>query len=154
MKFQHSKIQSIDESAYKRRNNFQRFRFVYRRIGVHRRIGVPAYQLSTFNTTDWYIVVHRQISEPRKGVSTFQLLTWRTKQIDAHWTIFEELMATVHQPLAVNGNTGVDRPCFQLDAFVDHSVRTTSKTACRISKRAVFCSEKVAGSCHRCKKPV
>ena len=143
-------------------SNVQRNRLVHRQISVHtqaNRLHQSAYQIPTFNTTDWYTdesaytgesitinrriryqrsiqqigtpakrrtgdrwvtvsdsniqhnrLVHRRSGVPATGdrrprVAVSDSNVTYTKQIDANWTNFEALMATVRQTLAVNGNS-------------------------------------------------
>ena len=114
---------------------------------VHLWIGVPAYQIPTFNTTDWYTfeLAYRRISEPayrRTGEPASRRINfqrWRRRNRSTHiGPTPKHLWRPSFNPSLSKTTAGVDRPCSQLDALVDHSVRATSKSACYHWKRAVL----------------
>ena len=140
------------EAAYRRPANRRpasrriRFQRSTQQIGtpVKRRTGDrrPAsrrIRFQRFNTTDWY-TGEAAYRRPATGESPYQTSNcWRRQNrstqigpTSKHW------WRPSVNPLLSTVTAGVDRPCFQLDAFVDHSVRTTSKTAYRNWKRAVL----------------
>ena len=111
-----------------------KFQLQHNRL-VHRRIGVPA--TGDRRTGE---PANRQTGEPanrRTGESTSNCLRKQNRSTLIGPTSKQWWRLSVN-PLLSTVTAGVDRPCFQLDAFVDHSVRTTSKTACRNWKRAAL----------------
>ena len=119
-------------------SNVQHNRLVHRRIGVHRRIDYhqSAYQIPTFNTTDWYtgesaytgesITINRRIRFQRSRRQN-RLVHRRMR------TYFEALTGDRRvNPYAdsnVQQQQGWPYTGFQLGAFGDHSVRTSRQTS-------------------------
>ena len=97
----------------------------------YRQIGVSNSNVQN-NRIDYQQLAYRipTSTQPATGASTSNCLRRQNRSTligptSKHW------WRPSVNPLLSTVTAGVDRPCFQLDAFVDHSVRTTSKTAWR-----------------------
>ena len=78
-------------------------------------------------------------NRPTPTTSASTSICWRRRNRSTHiGPTLKHWWRPSFNPSLPTVSTEEDPPCFQLDALVDHSVRTTSKTACHNWERAAL----------------